>query len=194
MMTRSELQEKLYVSQIVRNKVDTVIQDCIFMAEKMFGVGVKVPEVRYDLVGKAAGQAIYRRIGGSAYVIRINPILLNENEEYVINQTIPHEMAHIVVYQFYHARGIDVNGHGKEWKRVMRHFGLEPNRCHNMNVTTVNVLKKRTEYKFKCGCVGNVYVLSKNKYTRWANGTTYTCRKCNTQIRFDSVVKHGYSD
>jgi len=189
-MTRYELQKKLHVTQDKKNKVDTAIQDCLYMAEKMFSKGFIYPEVRYDLVGRAAGQAVYDRFSNkSPHVIRVNPILLNENESYIVNQTVPHEMAHVVVHQFYEARGIQVRGHGNEWKRVMRYFGLQPDRCHSLDTTTVRAIKGGSEYHFNCGCVGKVYKLSKNKYTRYANGMSYRCRLCNCKIVFDKRVE-----
>lgn len=188
-MTRYEIQKKFHVSQDKKNKVDTAIQDCVFMAEKLFGKGVVTPEVRYDLVGRSAGQAVYRRFNNPNHVIRLNPILLNENESYLVNQTVPHEMAHVVVHQFYLARGIQVRGHGNEWKRVMRHFGLEANRCHQLDTTTIKAIKGVVEYNFNCGCVGKVYNLSKNRYNRFLKGSSYRCPVCKCLLRFDNQVK-----
>lgn len=188
-MTRYEIQKKLHITQDKKNKVDTAIQDCLYMAEELFGKGVVAPEVRYDLVGRSAGQALWDKFGKSPHVIRVNPILLNENEEYIINQTVPHEMAHVVVNQFYLARGIRVKGHGNEWKRVMSHFGLEANRCHQLDTTTVRAIKGGSEYHFNCGCVGKVYKLSKHKYTRYINGMSYRCRVCSCKITFDKRVE-----
>lgn len=188
-MTRYELQKKLHVTQDKKNKVDTAVQDCLFMAERLFGKGVVAPEVMYDLVGRAAGQAVYDRFGKSPHVIRINPILLNENEEYIINQTVPHEMAHVVVNQFYNARGIRVGSHGAEWKRVMRHFGLQPDRCHNLDTTSVRAIRGGVEYHFHCNCLERVYKLSKTKYNRYVDGVSYRCPRCKGQLRFDKRVQ-----
>jgi len=188
-MTRYEVQKKIHVTQDKKNKVDTAIQDCLFMAEKLFGKGVTAPVVRYDLVGRSAGQAVYEKFGKTPHVIRVNPILLNENEEYIVNQTVPHEMAHVVIHQFYEDRGIHVKGHGNEWKRVMRYFGLQPNRCHSLDTTTIQAIKnKGEEYHFNCGCVGQVYNLSKKKYDKHLNGVVFRCRACRCQIRFDKRV------
>jgi len=189
-MTRYELQKKLHVTQYVKNQVETAIHDCILMAEKTFGKGFTVPEIKYDLVGRAAGQAVYDRYGKVNHTIRINPILLNENPQYIILQTVPHEMAHVVVSAFYEDRGIQVRVHGHEWQRVMRLFGLEPNRCHSLDTSSIRALRKQSEYHFNCGCVGKVYKLSKNKYTRHLNGVTYRCLVCKSPIRFDKVVKY----
>lgn len=188
-MTRYELQKKLHVSQDKKNKVDTAIQDCVFMAEKLFGKGITVPEVRYDLVGRSAGQAVYDRFGKSPHVVRINPVLLNENESYLVNQTVPHEMAHVVVHQFYLARGIKVKGHGNEWKRVMRHFGLEASRCHSLDTTTIRAIRGGTEFHFNCDCVGKVYKLSTNKYRKYVAGVRYQCPQCKVQLKFDKSVE-----
>ena len=189
MTTVYELQKKLHVSQDMKNQVETAVLDCFMMAEKFFGKGFTIPEIKYDLVGRAAGLAIYDRYGKVKHTIRINPVLLNENPQYIILQTVPHEMAHVVVSTFYEDRGIQVRGHGREWQRTMRLFGLEPHRCHNLDVSSVNVIKGQPSYRFKCRCEGKVFNFSKNKYTRWANGVGYQCNVCKTPVRFDSVVK-----
>lgn len=188
-MTRYELQKKLHVTQDKKNKIDTAVLDCIYMADQLFGKGVTAPEVRYDLIGRSAGQAVYDQFGKSPYVIRVNPVLLNENESYIVNQTVPHEMAHVVVYQFYLARGIQVKGHGNEWKRVMRYFGLEPDRCHSLDTTTIRAIRGGVEYHFNCGCVGKVYKLSKHKYNKYVSGISYRCPRCKVQLKFDKQME-----
>lgn len=189
MTTVYELQKKLHVSQEIKNRVETAVLDCFIMAENLFGKGFTIPEIRYDLIGKSAGQAVYDRYGKVKHTVRINPVLLNENPEYIILQTVPHEMAHVVVNTFYEDRGIRVKGHGREWQRVMRFFGLEPHRCHNLDVSSINNIKNQSEYHFICGCVGKVYKLSKYRYTRYTNGASYRCRICSVQLRFDKTVK-----
>lgn len=189
-MTRYEIQKKLHVSQIQRNMVETAVMDCVMMAKKRFpSSNIPFPEIRYDLVGQAAGQAIYDRVSNPTHVIRINPNLLNENEKRVIEQIVPHEMAHVVVSQVWEEeRKVSVKGHGYEWQSVMRTFGLVPERCHNMDVSSVKALRGGVEYHFNCGCVGKVFKLSKNRCTRWANGTDYRCPICKCQIQFDKRV------
>lgn len=190
-MTRYEIQKKLHVTQLQKNKVETAVMDCVLMAQKRFpGSKIPFPEIRYDLIGTSGGQAIYNRYGKTVHTIRVNPVLLNENEKEIVEQTVPHEMAHVVVSQVWkHERGQQsIKGHGLEWKSVMRLFGLSPNRCHNMDVTTIRVIKGVLEYHFNCGCVGMVYKLSKTKYNRYVDGVVYRCRKCGVQLKFDKKV------
>lgn len=189
MMTRYELQKKLHVSQVHRNMVETAVMDCVMMAQKRFtGSKIPFPEIRYDLVGKAAGQAIYDKFGNPIHTIRINPVLLNENEKHIIEQTVPHEMAHVVVSQVWQEeRGSRVKGHGHEWQSVMRLFGLQPDRCHNLDTTTIRALKGGEEYHFNCGC--KVWKLSKTKYNRYLYGGSYRCPSCKGQLKFDKRVQ-----
>lgn len=63
-MTRYELQKKLHVTQLQKNKVETAVMDCVLMAQKRFPVSkIPFPEIRYDLVGTSGGQAIYDSMG-----------------------------------------------------------------------------------------------------------------------------------
>lgn len=190
-MTRYEIQKKLHVSQEQKNMVETAVLDCIMMARKKFPASnIPFPEIRYDLIGKAAGQAVWRRYGNPIHTIRINPILLNENQQHIVEQTVPHEMAHVVVNQIWKVeQRMDVGGHGREWKHVMRVFGLVPERCHNLDTSSVSKLKNRPEYHFTCRCPGRVFKLSGIKYNRWANGVGYQCPRCKTPIRFDKKIE-----
>lgn len=45
----------------------------------------------------------------------------------ILEQTVPHELAHQASWNIYKAPG-----HGAEWKRIMNAFGLEATRCHSI--------------------------------------------------------------
>lgn len=192
-MTRYEIQKRLHVTQVQKNKVETAVLDCILLAKKRFPrSNIPFPEIRYDLVGNSGGQAIYDLTNPSNHVIRINPILLNENEQEMINQVVPHEMAHVVVNQVYrNERGIPASGHGYEWKSVMRWFGLQPDRCHQMDTTSIKKLKRKSEYVFTCSCYERTYNLSRVKYNNFLGGAKYYCRYCKAFLKFDKVINHG---
>ena len=66
-----------------------------------YGQSFKPIEIDYSLRGRTAGQA-----NATRSIIKINTILLVENFEHYVKQTIGHEVAHIIQYTIY---GIVIN-------------------------------------------------------------------------------------
>ena len=79
-------------------------------AESYFNRSFDLPEISYALKGKKAGVAYLQ-----TNQIRFNPVLLQENGEQFIRQVVPHELAHLLVFQLFGR----VQPHGKEWKMMM---------------------------------------------------------------------------
>ncbi|MGZ8890306.1 MAG: SprT family zinc-dependent metalloprotease, partial [Nitrososphaeraceae archaeon] len=97
--------------------------------------------------GRIAGKAQYL-----TFSIKINPAYLLQHTEEYINQTIPHEVAHLGVYQVYHInKGMKVDAHGPEWKNMMIRIGARPDRCHSMVIEGYHG-KPKPKHAYKCGC------------------------------------------
>lgn len=185
-----DLRAKSVVSKELRSRIEFVVLDCLDKAQKRFGIEkVKaIPQIRYETKGRAAGLACWNH--GKPY-ININPILLNENVEQMVTQTVPHEVAHIVVFEMYGDSALrtgwgkrrTVAPHGYEWQQVMRVFGLNPDRCHNMDVSSIKKLKKSyVEYVYKCSCKQHIVSSIVNK--RITNGKNYRCRECGNRLEY----------
>ena len=127
---------------------------------------MKLPTIQYDLRGTVGGQASPR-----ANAIRVNAILLHENEEHYLHQVVPHELAHLIAASL-HGR---VQAHGYEWKSIMRGLGKEPDRCHTMDVTNAQVKKKRTITCF-CGRCGKDIMMTKRGVDQLHRYTTKCCK------------------
>lgn len=89
------------------------------------------PQVRYDLAGGVAGMAatLRRARGRPEQWVRVHPELLQRYPVRMIQQTIPHEIAHLVV-DWYLPKVDDP--HGPEWMAVMIWFGRVPLPFHDM--------------------------------------------------------------
>lgn len=86
------------------------------------------PTIRYDLKGMTAGMAHC----GQNW-IKLNPILLHENESTFLNRTLPHELAHLISVHLY---GLQGRGHGHYWKQVMQQLEVKDiGRCHSYDTT-----------------------------------------------------------
>ena len=91
------------------------------------------PKLEWVVCGTTAGRAWLGQ-----WRIQLNEQLCKENIEDFINDTIPHEVAHLVAYKVF---GDD--GHGEGWRSVMRALGLNPTRCHEYNTRNVNGKRSR---------------------------------------------------
>ena len=88
------------------------------------------PTLVYQQRGTAAGTAWLQH-----WEIRLNPVLLLENQQAFIDEVVPHELAHLLVWKHFGR----VAPHGKEWKWMMESMcwtcrrsapiSLRSNRC-----------------------------------------------------------------
>lgn len=200
-MTDYERQKLMWVSKELKNRIFNKVLACLDEAQRKFGVEkvTLIPEVRYNTKGTAGGKACWNN--GKPY-IDINPILLNQHTEEVVNRTVPHEVAHIVVYELYgegsrkysfqsygRRRRREVAPHGAEWQHVMRVFGLEPDRCHNMDVSAVYAFRQRakTLFRYRCNCqTFDLTIIRHNRIS--VHGKTFSCRRCKGKLVFDKMV------
>lgn len=90
------------------------------------------PHVIFDLEGLIAGMAVTAREPKRLprQWVRINTELLGRYPVRMIQQTVPHEMAHLVVDWYLPRASIDP--HGPEWMAVMIWFGRPPQTHHDM--------------------------------------------------------------
>jgi SprT protein len=140
-------------------------------ARELFTVNID-PTISYDLRGQSAGQANYRH-----NVIRLNRELLEKYAADFIDQTVPHEFAHLVAYQVYGRR---VKPHGNEWRSIMVAFGAEPSRTHRYEVSKTRRLRR---YLYKCNCPGKEHELTSIRHNRIRRGAGYLCGQCNEVLR-----------
>jgi SprT protein len=161
----------LALEQTTRARTLTLLR---FAAEH-FGIRLPEPEVRFDLHGKAAGMAVF--YAKRKQVIRYNQRMLAENGLAFIEQTVPHEVAHLVARVIY---GNRIRPHGKEWRAVMKLFNAEPVRCHNFSTPQGN--RRRMRYfAYRCAC--SAHQLSAIRHNRTLAGATYLCRRCGTALK-----------
>lgn len=94
---------------------------------------------------RLAGEAQYKD-----FTVRINPHFLEKYPDETINTTVPHEVAHLGIYQLYWLnRKRRVDGHGPEWKSMMVRIGADPSRCHTMKADE-GVGRQKPKYGYKC--------------------------------------------
>lgn len=114
------------------------------------------PVVRYDIKNRFGGVAITG--GAEDWTIRLNLILCYENEAHFIEQTVGHEVAHLVQRVVFGSTKMvedkktgkrevkKIRSHGPEWRSVMVKFGLEAARTHKYDTSSIET-KKRARSK-----------------------------------------------
>ncbi|MDF7670506.1 SprT family zinc-dependent metalloprotease [Orbaceae bacterium ESL0721] len=120
------------------------------------------PTITYRSKGSIAGSAYLTR-----WEIQLNRTLLCENGTPFIEEVVPHELAHLLVYKQYGR----VKPHGKEWQNIMRTvLGREAKTTHCFSVS-------RPTYVYICACQEHHLTLIRhNKIQK--NNTQYFCKKC----------------
>lgn len=144
----------------------------------------RMGDALYAANGQRVRQSSERfRIDGTIARIRFSIALWPRATEEQREQTVIHEVCHIVAHHEAHLAGRKVSSaHGYEWKAVMRRAGVRPKRCHS--VSTKGLGKKTIPAHCACGehyvtplVGGRIIVLQR----------TYTCGRCRGQLLVDSA-------
>lgn len=135
--------------------------------------GFDVPvTINFRNTGKTAGLATRR---GFEYGITLNTQMLSdEHIDNLINDTIPHEIAHLVCY---FDRSLGKN-HDRGWKRVCMRLGGNGNRCHSYNVQ-----KARRSRKAIYVIAGKEIEIGVAVHTKIQRGAEYTLRSSKATIK-----------
>ena len=128
-----------------------------------------LPNVLYQQRGTAAGTAWLEK-----NEIRLNPVLLLENQQAFIDEVVPHELAHILVWKHFGR----VPPHGKEWKWMMEVvLGVNARRTHQFAVQSV----RANTFLYHCPC--QQHQLTIRRHNRVLRGETqYRCTRCGQQL------------
>lgn len=105
-------------------------------AKELYGVDISSTRIDFDLRGRVGGWASAKRNPFTGEVsdlrIRLNrDMILGNDFDHMINDTLPHELAHIVCYE----RPELGRNHDNGWRRVCIALGGNGQRTHSMEVT-----------------------------------------------------------
>ena len=172
-MTEKELKNLVY------NKVKELLGKFNTAYKKDFGI----PEIKFTKRGATAGCVSYRN---DVAFFNFNMVLLKENVDHFIKQTVTHEVAHYCVWLLF-GHEYSSNGrriiHGKKWKNLMGFFGVNSYRCHNYNTDNCSKKRKVKRFTYKCGC--SEYQLTSIRHNRvLKEQASYSCPKCGGRLEF----------
>ena len=143
---------------------------------QLFAISTPEPEILFDLKGRTAGQFSIRK---GQPRIRFNPYLFSKYYSENLSTTVPHEVAHMIVYYRYGRLGI--KPHGREWRDVMSEFAVDANVTADFDITGIPV-KKVTRHPYICQC--RKHWLTSYRHNKiLANQASYKCRACNSILR-----------
>lgn len=160
---------------MVSEELKALVKQRVEQCSEATGISFKVG-IRYDLNSSAmAGQAI---MSPGAYMIRLNPHLLNEHKQSFIDDVVGHEWAHVAVWDRQQA-----TGHGKAWQMMMRKVGQEPNRTHNFKAPAgVQMSKYGSREEATCMKCDEPVSVGPRQATNIKKGVKYTHNKCGGQV------------
>lgn len=106
------------------------------IARDKLGIVAPMPRITWDLRGTTAGRAYY-----GENLIKLNPVLLQENEEAFIRRTPKHEASHLLSFRLH---GGGIQPHGQEWSKMCWTLGISAARCHNYDTSVVTGRKPKS--------------------------------------------------
>lgn len=151
-------------------QVKAKVQQCIAAAEAKFGITMPKVQIRFDLKGRAAGIAGYR---GDNFYVRFNVqhmALGGQTWEHLLNDTVPHELAHTVCQAFPQFG----RNHDAGWKRVCVALGGNGRRCYSEDDAPEAVAAARPYVYITTN--GHEVRVTKVMHTKIQRGSTYTVR------------------
>lgn len=138
----------------------------VLKAKELYGIDLSGVQVRFDLRGRCAGQAM-RKSG--VYIVRFNrDMLTREAFNHVHDNTVPHEYAHIICFM---NPSLGRN-HDSGWERVCRALGGSGATRHSEEV----VYGKGVTYEY-ITTAGHAVRLSQQRHARIQQGGTLTYRR-----------------
>lgn len=138
-------------------------------AESYFKRTFPMPSISYAVKGKKAGVAYLQ-----TNEIRLNPVLLAENGAAFVEQVVPHELAHLLVFQLFGR----VSPHGKEWKAMMEEvLGVPAETYHCFDTASVE-----KQFPYQCAC--QTHQLSIRRHNAiLRRQRTYLCKHCHQPLK-----------
>jgi hypothetical protein len=111
------------IDTTIHKRIEDKILDVLLLAQQIYKQPFDIPALEYKQMGRVAGKAWFL-----AWKVEINPdFLKNGHLEEMVNQTLPHELAHLISQKVYGR--IIGGGHGRD---VGCWWPLEARGCNSL--------------------------------------------------------------
>jgi len=134
---------------------------------------------------RAAGRATYSNRANTS-VVDFNLLMaaIPVNNKNFIDDTVPHEVAHIVNRVVYHN-----GGHDNTWYKIMRDvYHIDATRTHNYSTAALCEAKGLKTFVWKCKCKEHAVLARKHinmlKTAGQEGVSTYRCNRCKSYVYF----------
>lgn len=143
---------------------------------KLEGFDVDSIDIKFDLKGKVAGQAVNYKHSFRPIKIRYHNDILNHYGFDDYKNTIIHECAHLIADYKYKSNC----NHNRYWEYVCKFMGGTGERCHNYDIS---VNTRVTYHSYQCNCrVHSVSTRLHNIITSGKKG--YRCKSCSGELKY----------
>lgn len=176
------------LNQDTRAKIMHEVNHWLDVAEAHYGRKFDVAAIRVKIRGRVAGRALFYPRQGTAE-LHLSVEGVREHLDYMIDQTIPHEVAHVV------QRHLDrtSQAHGALWQSIMRLFGKPAKRCHDLPLSRARDVRNTRPFRYVCGC--REHYVGHQRHRRAQAGTaTYKCTTCRQPIQYRPGETRGASE
>jgi len=165
------------MSEALLNEFEHLVRAKIASAFKEF-------DVQHDPRDVTISMNIRGRVGGRAYMNRdelfldFNRVAILEHWEFMVDNTITHEIAHLIAFVSPHLRA---KGHNRNWKYIDIQLGGTGNRTHPMPLAKV---RKTTWYLYNVA--GKDIQMSAIRHKRLIAGKRYSIKSPRGNIRIST--------
>ncbi|WP_412727638.1 SprT family zinc-dependent metalloprotease [Alteromonas sp. D210916BOD_24] len=156
------------LTEYQRHAITSAVEACYDKADAFFGQAFPRPTVTYRRSGRNAGTAFLQQNR-----INFHPTLYKENEKIFLENVIPHEVSHLLVWLLYGK----VKPHGAEWQSVMvKVFNCRPDTTHQFDIR-----RAANTFRYTCHC--DSYELSTRRHNNVLKGMQYRCKRCRHPLK-----------
>ena len=165
------------LQELQRREVVAAVHDHLRRAARELGREIPVPPVHFDLSGRSAGMF---RVRGRHSELRFNPWIFARYYEENLRETVPHEVAHYLVW--WQAPRRRARPHGSEWQAWMAFFGVPAAVTFDRDLRG---LPQRRQRRFRYACACTEHQLSAVRHGRQQRGEArYQCRRCGAGLHW----------
>ncbi len=176
------------VSPTLENAVREKMAATMAVARSHYSKNIPEPVLKFRQLGRRAGVCRFNFYDNTGLVV-INPDFFKNYYDDMLNDTVPHEVAHHLSAYIFGPKGYN---HSCLWKGVMRVIGVPAaERCHEYSLEGVKTRQVSKPYQYGCGCeVKHPATKSKHEKMQYHitiyGKTGYTCRKCRKPLVYET--------
>lgn len=152
---------------------ENILDECIGRLPKNYRDQLQRPVISYFRNSPTAGRARGKRH------LELNQDLLEQDQDETLMETLPHELAHLLVHQ---TCDYPTKPHGREWQYFMELLGCDTTVCHRMEQPDL-VRKKQHRHAYECSCM--IHKVSSTKHNQMLfKGRGRKCTRCGSELVF----------